>query len=212
MSAEDDEENNMMTPTNYRLSYDVEAVRASFPILYKEHHPGVPLVYLDNAATSQKPESVLRALDDYYRLYNANVHRGIHKLSEEATAAYEGARVKLRRFINAASKREIIFTRGTTEGINLVAQTWGRANLKTGDVVLSTQMEHHSNIVPWQMLAAEKGIVVRYVPLLPDGTLDMDAYSRLLHDEPVKLVTVMIVSNVLGTINPVAEMARQAHE
>jgi cysteine desulfurase/selenocysteine lyase len=202
----------MMTPTDSRLSYDVEAVRASFPILREEHHPGVPLVYLDNAATSQKPQAVLRALDDYYRLYNANVHRGIHKLSEEATAAYEGARGKLRRFINAASKREIIFTRGTTEGINLVAQTWGRANLKTGDVVLSTQMEHHSNIVPWQMLAAEKGLVLRYVPLLPDGTLDLDAYAHLLRHEPVKLVTVMAVSNVLGTINPVEEMARQAHE
>src|SRR5690606_23966951 len=132
--------------------------------------------------------------------------------SEEATAAYEEARLKIRKFINARSKREIIFTRGTTEGMNLVAQTWGRANLKAGDVVLSTQMEHHSNIVPWQLLAAEKGIVVLYVPVQPDGTLDMDAFARLLRDEPVKLVTVTYVSNVLGTINPVAEIARQAHE
>jgi cysteine desulfurase/selenocysteine lyase len=194
------------------LPYDVEAVRADFPILHQEHHAGAPLVYLDNAATSQKPLSVIHALDDYYRRYNANVHRGIHKLSEEATTAYETARIKVRRFINAGNKREIVFIRGTTEGINLVAQSWGRANLKAGDVVLSTQMEHHSNIVPWQLLAAEKGILVRYVPVLPDGTLDMDAYSAFLRDEPVKLVVVTFVSNVLGTINPIAEMARQAHE
>src|SRR5690606_36344776 len=121
-------------------------------------------------------------------------------------------RLKLRKFIKARSRREIIFTRGTTEGINLVAQTWGRANLKPGDVVLSTQMEHHSNIVPWQMLATEKGITVRYVPVLPDGTLDMDAYAAFLRDEPVKLVAVTAVSNVLGTINPIKEMAKQAHE
>jgi len=187
-------------------------IRADFPILAQEHHDGVPLVYLDNAATSQKPLSVIEALDDYYRRYNANVHRGIHKLSEEATAAYEEARVKIRRFINAPGKRTIIFTRGTTEGMNLVAQTWGRANLKAGDVVLSTQMEHHSNIVPWQMLAAEKGITVRYVPVLPDGTLDMDAFTAILRDEPVKLVTVTMASNVLGKINPVAQMAKQAHD
>jgi cysteine desulfurase/selenocysteine lyase len=194
------------------LAYDVEAVRADFPILQQEHHPGVPLVYLDNAATSQKPLTVIEALDDYYRRYNANVHRGIHKLSEEATAAYENARLKLRTFINARSRRSILFTRGTTESINLVAQTWGRANLKAGEVVLSTQMEHHSNIVPWQLLAAEKGVVVRYVPVLPEGTLDMDAYAAFLRDEPVKLVVVTYVSNVLGTINPIAVMARQAHE
>lgn len=202
----------MMNDPTLAPPYDVESVRADFPILLHEHHPGVPLVYLDNAATSQKPVPVIEALDAYYRGYNANVHRGIHKLSEEATAAYEGARIKLRRFINAGSKREIIFTRGTTEGINLVAQTWSRANLKPGDVVVSTQMEHHSNIVPWQLLAMEKGITVRYVPVLPDGTLDLEAYANLLRDEPVKLVTVVHVSNVLGTVNPIADMARQAHE
>jgi cysteine desulfurase/selenocysteine lyase len=202
----------MINQTKTALSYDIDVVRADFPILAQEHHDGVPLVYLDNAATSQKPLSVIEALDDYYRRYNANVHRGIHKLSEEATAAYEEARVKIRRFINAPGKRTIIFTRGTTEGMNLVAQTWGRANLKAGDVVLSTQMEHHSNIVPWQMLAAEKGITVRYVPVLPDGTLDMDAFTAILRDEPVKLVTVTMVSNVLGKINPVAQMAKQAHD
>lgn len=202
----------MMNDPTLAPPYDVESVRADFPILQQEHHPGVSLVYLDNAATSQKPVQVIDALDDYYRRYNANVHRGIHRLSEEATAAYEGARIKLRRFINAGNKREIIFTRGTTEGINLVAQTWGRANLKPGDVVVSTQMEHHSNIVPWQLLAMEKGITVRYVPVLPDGTLDLEAYANLLRDKPVKLVTVVHVSNVLGTVNPIAEMARQAHE
>ncbi len=193
------------------LPYNVQAVRADFPILGQEHHPGVPLVYLDNAASSQKPLKVINALDDYYRRYNANVHRGIHKLSEQATAAYEEARIKIKRFINAASKREIIFTRGTTESINLVAQTWGRANLKVGDVVVSTVMEHHSNIVPWQIRAAEKGFTIRYIPVLPDGTLDLNAYAALLRDENVKLVTVMHVSNMLGTVNPVVEMAQQAH-
>jgi cysteine desulfurase/selenocysteine lyase len=194
------------------LPYDVEAIRADFPILQQEHHAGVPLIYLDNAASSQKPLKVIAALDDYYRRYNANVHRGVHKLSEEATAAYEGARKKIRRFINAGSKREIIFTRGTTESINLVAQTWGRANLKPGDVVLSTVMEHHSNIVPWQMLAAEKGFTLRYIPVLDDGTLDLQAFAALMRREPVKLVAVAHMSNVLGTINPVSEMAHMAHE
>lgn len=202
----------MTDHTTAALPYDVEAVRADFPILQQEHHPGVPLVYLDNAASSQKPLSVINAIDNYYRNYNANVHRGIHKLSEQATEAYEGARVKIRKFINAASKREIIYVRGTTEGINLVASTWGRANLNAGDVVISTQMEHHSNIVPWQILAAEKGFKVRYVPVLPDGSLDMDAYAAMLREGRVKLVTAMHVSNVLGTVNPIAEMARMAHE
>ncbi|PJF27610.1 MAG: cysteine desulfurase [Phototrophicales bacterium] len=192
--------------------YDVESVRADFPILAQERRPGVPLVYLDNAATSQKPLSVINTMDDYYQRYNANVHRGVHMLSEAATAAYEQARIKVRRFINAPSKREIIFTRGTTEGINLVVQTWGRANLKPGDVVVSTVMEHHSNIVPWQILASEKGFTLRFVPVLADGTLDLDVLARYLRDESVKLVTVMHVSNVLGTINPVDQIARMAHE
>ncbi|MBZ0279697.1 MAG: cysteine desulfurase [Anaerolineae bacterium] len=200
-----------MTADTQIKTYDVEAVRQNFPILHQEHHPGVPLIYLDNAASSQKPLQVIEALDNYYRLYNANVHRGIHKLSEAATSAYEGARLKIRKFINASSKREIIFTRGTTESINLVAQTWGRANLKPGDVVISTIMEHHSNIVPWQILAAEKGFTIRYIPILPDGTLDMEALTALLRSESVKLVTVMHVSNVLGTINPVEEIIQKAH-
>jgi cysteine desulfurase/selenocysteine lyase len=194
------------------LPYDLQAVRADFPILQQEHHAGVLLVYLDNAASSQKPLMVINALDDYYRRYNANVHRGIHKLSEEATAAYEKARLKIKRFINAGNRREIIFTRGTTESVNLVAQTWGRANLKQGDVVVSTVMEHHSNIVPWQILAAEKGFTIRYIPVLPDGTLDLNAYANFLREGNVKLVTVMHVSNMLGTVNPVAEMAKQARD
>ncbi len=198
--------------TDHTLPYDIEAVRADFPILQQEHHAGVPLIYLDNAASSQKPRQVIDTIDDYYRRYNANVHRGIHKLSEEATAAYEEARIKVKKFINAANKREVIYVRGTTEGINLVAQTWGRANLRAGDTVVLTQMEHHSNIVPWQILAAEKGFTIRYVPVLPDGTLDLEVYSALLRDEPVKLVSVMYVSNVLGTVNPIAHMAKMAHE
>ena len=198
--------------TDQTLAYDIDAVRADFPILQEMHHDDVPLIYLDNAASSQKPTPVIESLDDYYRRYNANVHRGVHKLSEEATAAYEQARIKIKNFIGAASKREIIYTSGTTESINLVAQTWGRANLQAGDVVVSTVMEHHSNIVPWQMLATEKGIVVKYVPVLPDGTLDQEAYAQLLREEPVKLVALVHMSNVMGTINPIKTMTQQAHE
>lgn len=194
------------------LPYDIETIRADFPILHEKHHDGVPLIYFDNAASSQKPLAVIEGLDSYYRLYNANVHRGIHKLSEEATEAYEGARKKVQKFINAKSRREVIYTRGTTESINLVAQTWGRANLGSGDVVLTTVMEHHSNIVPWQMLAVEKGFTVKYIPTLPDGTLDMDTYQTLLTENNVKLVAVMHSSNVLGTINPIVEMAQLAHD
>lgn len=192
--------------------YDVDAIRADFPILHQEHSPGKPLIYLDNAASSQHPNQVIDAMSDYYRRYHANVHRGIHKLSEEATAAYEGARKKVRDFINARSWREVVYTRGTTEGINLVAHTWGRANLQPGDVVLSTEMEHHSNIVPWQILAAERGFDLKFVPITADGLLDMDEYAHVLSENPVKLVTVMHGSNVLGTINPVQEIVRLAHD
>lgn len=192
--------------------YSIETIRQDFPILQQEHHAGVPLVFLDNAASSQKPNLVIETMNDYYRLSHANVHRGIHKLSEAATAAYENARKKIRKFINAPSYREILFTRGTTESINLVVQTWGRANLKPGDVVLSTVMEHHSNIVPWQILAAEKGFTLKFIPVCENGLLDMEAYGKLLAENPVKLVTVVHSSNVLGTINPVAEMAKLAHE
>ncbi|MBC7812555.1 MAG: cysteine desulfurase [Burkholderiales bacterium] len=193
------------------LPFDVEAVRQDFPILRQEHHAGTPLIYLDNGASSQKPAQVIDTISDYYQRYHANVHRGIHKLSEAATAAYEDARRKVQQHINASSRREVIFTRGTTESINLVAQTWGRANLKPGDVVISTVMEHHANIVSWQMLASERGFTLRYLPILVDGTLDLAQYERLLQSEPVKLVVVTHCSNVLGTINPIANMARMAH-
>ena len=192
--------------------YDIEKIRADFPILQEIHHDDVPLIYLDNAASSQKPNAVIDALADYYRRYNSNVHRGIHKLSEEATAAYENSRIKVQKFINASSKREVIFTRGTTESINLVAHTWGRTNLGAGDVVVTTVMEHHSNIVPWQMLAQEKGFTIKYVSVKDDGLLDLDEYQRILRDGNVKLVAVIHSSNVLGTINPIAEMTKQAHE
>jgi cysteine desulfurase/selenocysteine lyase len=192
--------------------FDVERIRADFPILDQMHHDDVPLVFLDNAASSQKPLSVIQAMDDYYRTYHANVHRGIHKLSELATTAYEESRRKIQKFINAPSRRQVIFTRGTTESINLVAQTWGRANLKAGDMVLSTVMEHHANIVPWQMLAEHVGFEMSYIPLLSDGTLDSDAYAKILAEKPVKLVVVAHVSNVLGTVNPIEEMTQLAHE
>jgi cysteine desulfurase / selenocysteine lyase len=189
---------------------DVETIRKDFPVLHQEVRPGVPLIYLDNAATSQKPLRVIEKMSDYYQRYNANVHRGIHKLSEDATLAYEGARKKIQKFINAGAAREVIYTRGTTEGINLVAYTWGRANLRPGDVVISTAMEHHANIVPWQILAQEKGFAIKYIPVTEDGFLDMESFHAML-DEHVKLVTVMHVSNVLGTVNPVKEIVAAAH-
>jgi cysteine desulfurase / selenocysteine lyase len=201
-----------MTLHSSTLALDVQRVRQEFPILHQMHHDNIPLIYLDNAASSQKPLQVIEAMTDYYRRYNANVHRGIHKLSEEATAAYEAARSKIQHFINAESRREVIFTRGTTEGINLVAQTWGRTNLKRGDVVVSTVMEHHANIVPWQLLAEEKGFELRYIPVQADGRLDLIQYQRLLDDERVRLVVVTHCSNVLGTVNPIAAMAKRAHE
>ena len=151
---------------------DVQRIRSDFPLLGVDAHPGVPLVYLDNAATSQKPAAVIEAMDTYYRGYNANVHRGIHRLSEEATEAYEGARERICRFINAPEPATVIYVRNTTEAINLVANSWGRRNVQAGDEILLTEMEHHSNIVPWQLLAEEKGAIIRYVPFLADGRLD----------------------------------------
>lgn len=191
---------------------DVSQIRADFPILAEEHHDGVPLVFLDSAASSQKPQAVIRAIAEYYGHTHANVHRGIHKLSEAATAAFEDARKKVRRFINAASRREIIFTRNTTESINLVAQSWGRSQLKPGDVVVSTVMEHHSNIVPWQILAEEIGFTLRFLPISEQGQLDLAEYERILREDEVRLVTVAHVSNVLGTVNDIAAMAEKAHE
>ncbi len=184
--------------------------RADFPILAREVRPGVPVVYLDSTATSQKPLAVLDAMDRYYRLSNANVHRGIHTLAEEATALYEDAREQVRAFIQARSHKEIIFTRNATEAINLVAYSWGRANLKAGDTIVYTEMEHHSNLVPWQMLAAETGAASRVIPVTDDGELDLGVYDALLKANP-KLVCVTHMSNVLGTINPVTAMAAKAH-
>ena len=190
---------------------DVEAIRADFSVLHQEVRPGVPLVYLDNAATSQKPTVVIEAMDRFYCQHNANVHRGIYKLSEEATEAYEGARRKVADFINASSWREIIFTRNATEAINLVAQAWGRANVGPGDVIVLSEMEHHSNLVPWQLLAQEKGAELRYIPVTEEGTLDLSVLDGLLSG-PVKMVALAHMSNVLGTVNPMGEIARRAHD
>src|SRR5439155_6092923 len=169
----------MAIDTSARAALDVAALRADFPIL-GETVNGHSLAYLDNAATSQKPEAVIRALDDYYRTYNANVHRGIYQISERATAAYEAARHKVARFIGAPDDREVIFTRGTTESINLVAYAWGRANVRAGDVIVATEMEHHSNLVPWQILAQERRAVMEFIPVTGEGRLDLDEYDRLL--------------------------------
>ncbi len=196
-----------MTTSN---SFDAAKYRVDFPILAREVRPGVPLVYLDSTATSQKPQAVIEAMDNYYRFSNANVHRGIHALAEEATALYEGARERIARFINARTTREIIYTRNTTEAINLVAYSWGRANIKAGDVVVITEMEHHSNIVPWQMLCAERGARLRVIPVTDDGLLDLAAFEKILKESP-KIVCLAHMSNVLGTINPVTEIAAKAH-
>jgi len=190
---------------------NIQAIRADFPILDQEVHPGKRLVFLDSAASSQKPRVVIDAMSAYYEHDHANVHRGVHVLSERATADYEAARVKVKQFINARSTREIIFTRGTTEGLNLIAATWGRANIHAGDAIVLSVMEHHSNLVPWQILAAEKGARLLYVPITAEGLLDLDVYARFLAEEPVKLVSLTFVSNVLGTVNPLPELIEQAH-
>ena len=188
---------------------ELARIREEFPILAREVH-GRPLTYLDNAATTQKPDEVIRTLDRYYRSYNSNVHRGVHLLSQEATAAYEGARETVRRFLGAASTNEIIFTRGTTEAVNLVATAWGHANVGAGDEVLVTEMEHHSNIVPWQMLCDAVGATLRVLPMDDDGALEMDRLDALL-GERTKMVAVVHVSNALGTENPIEEIIRRAH-
>ena len=190
---------------------NVNEIREDFPILQRETSPGIRLVYLDSTATSQKPLHVIEAMDNYYRRSNANIHRGVHTLAEEATMMYEQARVKIAKFINAHSAHQIIYTRNTTESINLVAYTWARANLKSGDLVILTEMEHHSNLVPWHMLQAERGIELDFIPVTKDGLLDLDAYRSLLSRSP-KLVSFTQMSNVLGTINPAAEIIRLAHE
>jgi len=192
-------------------SPDWPALRADFPILDQTVH-GKPLIYFDNAATSQKPRAVIAALVRYYERDNANVHRGIHELSNRATAAYEGARARAAKFLNARSADEIVFTRGTTEGINLVASSWGATNLKSGDVILLTEMEHHSNLVPWQLLAQRTGARLAYLPVTgDDATLDLGKLDALLSRQ-VKLFAMVHISNSMGTVNPVAEMCARARK
>jgi len=189
--------------------FDVEAIRQDFPILHQTAH-GHPLVYLDSAASSQKPLAVIDALDQYYKEYNANVHRGIYDLSERASEAYEQARKKVARFINAKSWRELIFTRNATESLNLIAYTWGLTNIKAGDTIITTQMEHHANLIPWLQLARQTGAKLAYIPITAEGILDMAAFTQML-DSSVKLVAFNLMSNVLGTINPAREIIDQAH-
>ena len=192
-----------------QASFDVERIRNDFPILKQQVH-GKPLVYLDNAATSQKPQVVIDTVTQYYLAQNSNVHRGVHFLSEQATQAFEGARAKVARFLNASNAREVIFVRGATEGINLVAQSYGRTFIKAGDEILISAMEHHSNIVPWQMLCEQIGARLRVIPFNYDGELFLDEYERLLN-EWTKLVAVVHVSNALGTINPIKQIIEMAH-
>lgn len=193
------------------MAFELQKIRDDFPTLAREVRPGVPLVYLDSTATSHKPEAVLAAMDGYYRNSNANIHRGVHTLAEEATGLYEKARESIARFINAPAARQVIYTRNTTESINLVAYTWARANLKSGDLVITTEMEHHSNLVPWHMLAAERGVRLEFIPVSAEGLLDLDEYRKLLALGP-KLVAFTHMSNVLGTINPAKEIIRLAHQ
>ncbi|MDE2868652.1 MAG: cysteine desulfurase [Chloroflexota bacterium] len=188
---------------------DAAAIRADFPVLAEQVHER-PLVYLDNAATSQKPRAVIDALQTYYETYNANIHRGLHALSERATAEYEDARARVARFVNARHAHEVIFTRGTTEAINLVARGWGDENVGEGDEILLTEMEHHSNLVPWQMLARRRGAQLRYIPMDVEGRIDLEAYARMFGPR-TRLVAVTHMSNVLGTITPAAEIVRIAH-
>src|ERR1019366_10528391 len=190
-------------------SLDVTAIRKDFPILAQQVH-GKPLIYLDNAATSQKPKCVIEALTRFYQMDNANIHRGVHQLSERSTQSYEAARGKVQRFLNAANTREIIFVRGATEGINLVAQTYGRTHVSAGDEIVISAMEHHSNSVPWQMLCEETGAKRRVIPMNRSGELLMEEYQKLLNPRP-RMVAVTHVSNALGTINPVREIIDMAH-
>ncbi len=201
--------NTATKPTSRKL--DVDNIRKDFPILEQDVHAGIPLIYLDNAASSQKPVQVIDAMNEFYRTYNSNVHRGIHKLSATAEEAYEAGRDKVQQFINAAKREEIIFTSGTTEAINLVAYSWGGANIQQGDVIVSTELEHHANLVPWQILAQKTGAEMRYVPLQQNGTLDLEAFHNLL-DNNVKLVAFNHVSNMTGAIQPVKQMVKAAHD
>lgn len=199
-----------INPSKSGKSYDVFKIREDFPVLKETVH-GKPLVYLDNAATTQKPTTVIDSIVRYYSSYNANIHRGIHTLAEKATAAFEETRKTVKDFINASSNEEVIFTKGTTESINLVASTWGRKNIKAGDEIVISALEHHSNMVPWQLLAQEKGAKVRIIPVNDHGELIMEEYQKLLN-EKVKIVAVNHVSNTLGTVNPIKEIAKLAHQ
>lgn len=199
----------IMQTTQTLALLDVESIRKDFPTLHQKIN-GKPLVYFDNGATAHKPEPVIQALDTFHRLQNANVHRGIHTLSQKATDAYEASRGIVQRFLNAPSEEEIIFTSGTTMAFNLMAYSFSTRFLKAGDVILVSEMEHHANIVPWQLVGERLGLQVRPIPITDDGQLDMEAYERLLN-ERVKLVSVTHVSNVLGTVNPVAEIIAKAH-
>ena len=198
-----------MKPLRVRSMFDVQTIREDFPILSRRVH-GKPLVYLDNAATTQKPQAVIEALVHFYQHHNANIHRAIHTLGEEATAAYEETRAKVCQFINAPRPETIVFTRNATEALNLVAYAWGRHNLGPGDEILLTEMEHHSNLVPWQRLAQEVGAAVRYIGVSDEGTLALDGLDEII-GEKTKLVGVTHVSNALGTINPVGEIVAAAH-
>src|SRR3954471_16653194 len=203
-----------MTPsasaaTAVRTAFDVQKIRRDFPILNERVH-GKPLVYLDSANTSQKPLAVIEAMDAYYRHANANIHRATHLLSERATALYEGTRIKAAAFLNAPDPRSIVLTKGTTDGINLVAQSYGRSTLRAGDEIVISWLEHHSNIVPWQMLCEQTGAVLRVVPINTRGEVEMDAYAALLSSR-TRIVAMGHVSNALGTINPVREVVEQAH-
>ncbi len=190
--------------------YDVEKIRSDFPILQTKVH-GKPLVYLDNAATSQKPINVIKKAQEYYSSMNSNIHRGVHALSQVATEAYESARIKIKSFINSLGKNEIIFTRGTTESINLVAQTYGKANIKEGDEVIISEMEHHSNIVPWQMICDEKNAKLKIIPINDEGEIIFEEFERLITNR-TKFISVVYVSNSLGTINPVKQIIELAHQ
>ena len=200
----------MNTITQITTAFDVESTRKNFPVLERIVN-NKPLVYFDNAATAQKPLAVIEALDKYYRSYNANIHRGIHMLAEEATLAYEATRVAVRDFIGAASSDEIIFTQGTTGSINLVAYTWGRKNIEAGDEIIISGMEHHSNIVPWQILCEEKKAILKVIPVTDNGELSLAEFKTLL-SRRTKLVSVVHVSNALGTVNPVEEIIALAHD
>jgi cysteine desulfurase/selenocysteine lyase len=201
-----------MVSSSISTPIDAALLKTDFPILNQHFNDGrPPLAFLDTAASSQKPQVVIDALSRYYEEDNANIHRGVYALSERATAAYEATRKHMARFINARKSREIIFTRNTTEAINLVARSWGGANLHEGDLVVFTEMEHHSNIVPWQIIAAEKGARLGFVRITPDGLLDLDSFDELMAQGP-KLVAMTQVSNTLGTINPVKELTAKAHE